>query len=63
MAFDYLTKAFDLVSRDGLFQIVLKIGCPPKLLSIIKSFHENTQGTVQYVRNLSDSFNIQNRVK
>ena len=25
-----LTKAFDLVSRDGLFNILLKIGCPPE---------------------------------
>ena len=35
VAFIDLTKAFDLVSRDGLFKILPKIGCPPKLLSII----------------------------
>ena len=35
IAFIDLTKAFDLVSRDGLFKILAKIGCPPKLLSII----------------------------
>ena len=27
-----LTKAFDLVSRDGLFKVLPKIGCPPKLI-------------------------------
>ena len=43
-----LTKAFDLVSRDGLFQIVPKIGCPPKLKSMIESFHTNMKGTVQF---------------
>ena len=30
IAFMDLTKAFDLVSRDGLFNILLKIGCPPE---------------------------------
>ena len=31
IAFIDLTKAFDLVSRDGLFKALEKIGCPPKL--------------------------------
>ena len=43
IAFIDLTKAFDFVSRDGLFKILKKIGCPPTLLSIISSFHQNTQ--------------------
>ena len=38
LAFVDLTKAFDLVSRSGLFKILQKIGCPPKLLAIITSF-------------------------
>ena len=46
IAFIDLTKAFDLVSREGLFCILEKIGCPPKLLSIIKSFHTDMKGTV-----------------
>ena len=29
IAFIDLTKAFDLVSRDGLFKVLPKIGCPP----------------------------------
>ena len=41
VAFIDLTKAFDLVSRDGHFKILAKIGCPPTLLSIVKSFHDN----------------------
>ena len=41
VAFIDLTKAFDLVSRDGLFKILAKIGCPPTLLSIVKSFQNN----------------------
>ena len=37
IAFIDLTKAFDLVIRDGLFKILPLLGCPPKLLSFIKS--------------------------
>ena len=33
VAFIDLTKAFDLVSRTGLINLLEKIGCPPKLLS------------------------------
>ena len=49
-AFIDLTKAFDLVSRDGLFKILilLKIGCPPKLQSMIESFYTDVKGTVQF---------------
>ena len=36
IAFIDLTKAFDLVSRDGLFKVLPKIGCPPKLQSMIE---------------------------
>ena len=32
IAFIDLTKAFDLVSKSGLFKLLQRIGCPPKLL-------------------------------
>ena len=63
IAFIDLTKAFDLVSRDGLFKILPKIGCPPTLLSIIKSFHDDMQGIVQFDGNYSKPFNIRSGVK
>ena len=63
IAFIDLTKAFDLVSRDGLFKILPKIGCPPRLLSIIRSFHEDMKGTVVFDGSTSAAFNIRNGVK
>ena len=45
IAFIDLTEAFDLVSRDGLLP---KIGCPPKLQSMIESFHTDTKSAVQW---------------
>ncbi|XP_067905187.1 uncharacterized protein si:dkey-234i14.6 isoform X2 [Heterodontus francisci] len=56
IAFIDLTKAFDLVSRRGLFRLLEKIGCPPKLLSIITSFHDNMKGTIQHGGTSSDPF-------
>ena len=63
IAFIDLTKAFDLVSRDGLFKILEKIGCPPKLQSLIESFHNNMKGTVQFDGNSSEQFDIHSGVK
>ena len=58
VAFIDLTKAFNLVSRDGLFKILDKIGCPSTLLSIVTSFHDYMKGTVVYNGATSDPFDI-----
>ena len=58
-----LTKVFDIVSRDGFFKILVKIGCPPTLLSIVKSFHDDMKGTVLCNGACSDTFNILSGVK
>ena len=63
VAFTDLTKAFDLVGRDGLFKIFPKIGCPPRLLSLIQSFHDDMKGTVIFDGSTSDAFNIRSGVK
>ena len=63
VAFIHLTKAFGLVSMDDLFKILPKIECPPKLLSIIRSFHEDTKGTVVFDGSTSAAFNILSGVK
>ena len=46
IAFIDLTKAFDLVSRDGLFKVLPKTSCPPQLQSMIDSFHTDTKGAI-----------------
>ena len=58
IAFIDLTKAFDLVSRDGLFKVLPKIGCLAKLQSMIESFHTDTKGTVQFNGSSSEPFKI-----
>ena len=63
VAFIDLTKAFDLVNRDGRFKILAKISCPPTLLGIVKSFHDNMKETVLYDDATFDPFNILSGVK
>ena len=63
IAFIDLTKAFDLVSREGLFDILPKIGCPPKLHSLIRSFHDDMKATIQYEGSTSAPFDIKSGVK
>ena len=63
VAFMNLIKAFDLVNRDSLFRILPKIGCQPKLHSLIEYFHSNMQGTVQFNGSTSEPLNISSGVK
>ena len=62
-AFVDLTKVFDLVNRDGLFKFLPKIGCPPKLQSMIESFHSDSKGTVQFNVSPSEPLEIRIGVK
>ncbi|CAM5148813.1 unnamed protein product [Eretmochelys imbricata] len=61
--FTDLTKAFDTVNREGLWMILSKLGCPPKLIKIIHLFHEGMQGQVLFNGDLTDSFPVSNGVK
>ena len=63
IAFIDLTKAFDLVSRSGLFRLLKKIGCPPHLLAAVISFHENMQSTVCFNGATSEAFPVSSGVK
>ena len=58
-----LTKAFDTVSREGLWQILCRLGCPPKFLNMILQLHENQQGRIRLNNDLSEPFPIKNGVK
>ena len=62
-AFVDLTKAFDTVSRNGLWKILARLGCPPKFLTILRQLHEGQQVQVKHNGSLSGSFPISNGVK
>ena len=58
-----LTKAFDTVSRGGLWAILSKLGCPERFVSIIRSFHEGMMARVIEHGSASDPFPVSNGVK
>ena len=57
------TKAFDFVSRKGLFHLLKKVGCPQKLLKVVMSFHEDMKGSVLFDGSSSAVFPIKSGVK
>ena len=63
VAFVDLTKAFDLVSRDGLFSVLKKVGCPPAMLRVIGSFQDGMRCCVQFDGTVSATFPVQSGVK
>jgi hypothetical protein len=58
-----LTKAFNTVSRSGLWQLLHKFGCPEKFTNIIRQFHDGMQGRVSIGGELSDPFEVTNGIK
>ncbi|XP_063615914.1 uncharacterized protein LOC134789139 [Penaeus indicus] len=58
-----LTKAFDTVSRKGLWMIMERLGCPPKFLSMVIQLHDDQRGQVRLKSDLSEPFPIVNGVK
>ena len=63
LSFKDLMNMFHLVSRDGLFKILKKVGWFPKLLVITQSFHEDMQSMVCYNGATSEPFPISSGVK
>ena len=58
---DDLTKAFDTVSRDGLWKSMTKFGCPPRFIAMAISY--GMQARVQNDRKFSEPFEVTNGIK
>jgi len=58
-----LTKAFDTVSREGLWRIMAKYGCPPKFVTIVRLLHDGMMARVQDDGSVSEPFLVSNGVK
>ena len=58
MTFVGLTKAFDTVSRDGLWKIMAKFGCPPRYIAMVRQFHDGMQARVQHDGEYSEPFPV-----
>ena len=58
-----LTKAFDTVHREGLWDILLKAGCPRHFVGIIRSFHDGMKVTVREGSEKSPPFEVTSGTK
>ena len=63
MTFVDLTKAFDTVSREGLWKIMSKFGCPDRFVKIVRQFHDGMMARVLDDGSASDPFQVTNGVK
>ena len=59
MTFVDLTKAFYTVSRDRLWKIMAKFGCPARFMAMLRHFHDGMQARVQN----DEPFEVANGVK
>ena len=55
-----LTKALDTVSREGLWKIMAKLGCPTKSIAMVRQFHDGMLARVQNDGEFSDPFPVTN---
>jgi hypothetical protein len=46
IAFIDLTKAFDTVGRPALYKVLERNGCPPVLLQLINTCHEDKKAII-----------------
>ena len=58
-----LAKAFDTVSRKGLWEIMAKFGCPAKFITMVRQFHDGMQARVQDDMVYSEPFPVTSGVK
>ena len=63
MTFVDLPKAFDTVSRDGLWKIMAKFGFQPRVKAMVRQFHDGMQARVQNDGEYSEPFPVTNGVK
>ena len=63
MTFADLTKAFDTVSREGLWKIMAKFGCPAKFIAMLRQFNDGILARVQNDGQFSDPFPVTNGAK
>ena len=63
MVFVDLTKAFDAVNREALWQVLKKLGIPENMLNVIISFHQGIKANVVSDGMTSEPFNVTNGTK
>ena len=63
IAFIGFTKALESIDRSALWKILAKYGCPPKLLNLIRQFHDGMSARVITNGKTSQAFAVDTGVK
>ena len=63
MTFVGLTKAFDTVSRGGLWKIMARFGCLTRFIVMVRQLHDGMQARVQNDGEFSEPIEVTNGVK
>ena len=63
LTFIDLTKAFDTVNREILWNVLSICGCPPKFMAILRGFHNGMSARVVATGLVSDPFEVNVGVK
>jgi len=58
-----LKKAFDMVHRKALWTALRRLGCPVKLVNVLKSLHEGNEARVIVGGELTESFPVTSGVR
>ena len=63
ITFVYLTKAFDTVSREGLWKIMTEFGSPDIFINMVRQCHDGMMARVLDDSGTSPDFQVTNGVK
>ena len=55
-----LKKAYDSVPRNALWRVLEKVGLPPTMLKVIRSFHDGMRANVRVGASSTDSIEVNN---
>ena len=58
-----LKKVYDSVARGALWEVLEKCGVPPRLLKIVKSFHEGMYAEVRVGSQTTEKFEVWNGLR
>ena len=59
----FVTKAFYTISRDGLWKIIAKIGCPSRFIAMVRQFRDGMHAHVQNDGEYSEQYSVTKGVK
>ena len=63
MVFVDFSKAFDIVGRTGLWQLLRKCGCPERFTTMIEALHTGMMANASVGGEVSEPFSVTNGVK